>query len=81
VIERNLILTSGPIFKEDIPELEDETDHTLHSLHDVESEYLRNVLQAKGWRIRGKGGAAEVIGLKATTIEARMKKLGIHRPA
>ena len=81
VIERNLILSGGPVFRAEIPEIEDAIDSTMHSLEEVESEYLRSVLQAKGWRIRGKGGAAEVIGLKATTIEARMKKLGIHRPA
>ena len=33
-----------------------------------------------GWRIRGTGGAADVLGLKPTTLEARMAKLGIHRP-
>ena len=81
VIERNLILGTGPVFRVEIPELEDAIDSTTRSLDEVESEYLSSVLQAKGWRIRGKGGAAEVIGLKPTTIEARMKKLGIHRPA
>ena len=81
VIERNLILSTGPVFRAEIPELEDAIDSTMLSLDEVESEYLYSVLQAKGWRIRGKGGAAEVIGLKPTTIEARMKKLGIRRPA
>ena len=81
VIERNLILGTGPVFRAEIPELEDAIDSTTRSLDEVESEYLCSVLQAKGWRIRGKGGAAEVIGLKPTTIEARIKKLGIHRPA
>ena len=81
VIERNLILSTGSAFRAEFPELEDALDSTTRSLDEVESEYLRSILQAKGWRIRGKGGAAEVIGLKPTTIEARMKKLGIHRPA
>jgi len=80
VIERNLILSTGPVFRAEVPELENVLDSTMRSLDEVESEYLCSVLQAKGWRIRGKGGAAEVIGLKPTTIEARMKKLGIHRP-
>jgi formate hydrogenlyase transcriptional activator len=81
VIERNLILSTGTVFRAEIPELEDAVNSTVRSLEEVESEYLRGILQSKGWRIRGKGGAAEVIGLKATTIEARMKKLGILRPA
>ena len=32
-----------------------------------------------GWRIRGKNGAAEILGLKPTTLESRMAKLGIRR--
>jgi transcriptional regulator with GAF, ATPase, and Fis domain len=43
------------------------------------AEYLR-VLQQTGWRIRGKRGAAEMLGLKPTTLETRMAKLGIRRP-
>jgi transcriptional regulator with GAF, ATPase, and Fis domain len=38
-----------------------------------------SVVRATGWRIRGAGGAAEILGLKATTLEARMKKLGLQR--
>jgi transcriptional regulator with GAF, ATPase, and Fis domain len=37
-------------------------------------------LHETGWRIRGANGAAEILGLKATTLEARMAKLGIKRP-
>src|SRR5208337_133781 len=81
VIERNLILTSSTIFRAEVPELEQNANFALRPLDEVESEYFRNVLQTTRWRVRGKGGAAEVIGLKATTLEARMRKLGIHRPA
>jgi transcriptional regulator with GAF, ATPase, and Fis domain len=38
------------------------------------------VLERTGWRIRGAGGAAETLGLKPTTLEARLKKLQIKRP-
>ena len=43
--------------------------------------YIVKVLERTGWRIRGTGGAAELLGLKPTTLEARMKKLQIRRPA
>jgi transcriptional regulator with GAF, ATPase, and Fis domain len=43
-------------------------------------EEVLSVLQQTGWRIRGEGGAAERLGLKATTLEARMVRLGIRRP-
>jgi len=32
------------------------------------------------WKIRGQDGAAEHLGLKRTTLQSRMKKLGIERP-
>jgi transcriptional regulator of acetoin/glycerol metabolism len=41
---------------------------------------LEGLLQQCGWRIRGEGGAAERLGIKPTTLEWRLKKLGIHRP-
>jgi transcriptional regulator with GAF, ATPase, and Fis domain len=37
-------------------------------------------LELTGWRISGCGGAADVLGLKPTTLHAKMKKLGIRRP-
>jgi transcriptional regulator with GAF, ATPase, and Fis domain len=50
------------------------------ALHDVERAHIRRVLERTGWRIRGAGGAAELLALKPTTLESRMGKLGIHRP-
>jgi transcriptional regulator with GAF, ATPase, and Fis domain len=38
------------------------------------------VLERTGWRVRGRGGAAELLGLHPTTLEGRMAKLGIKRP-
>jgi len=38
------------------------------------------VLGSAGWRIRGAAGAASLLGLKPTTLEARMAKLGLTRP-
>jgi len=39
------------------------------------------VLEGCGWRISGKGNAAERLGLNRSTLHFRMKKLGIRRPA
>ena len=36
--------------------------------------------RARGWRIRGAGGAADQLGLKPTTLETRMARLGLVRP-
>jgi transcriptional regulator with GAF, ATPase, and Fis domain len=50
------------------------------TLAQVERVHLRQALQLCGWRIRGVGGAAERLGIKPTTLESRLKKLGIKRP-
>ena len=42
---------------------------------------ILRALELTGWRISGHGGAAEILGLKPTTLHAKMKKLGIHRPS
>ncbi len=47
---------------------------------DVERAHVVAVLSQAGWRVRGKKGAAELLGMKPTTLESRMAKLGIKRP-
>ena len=45
----------------------------------MEREYIRRVLALVGGRIYGQGGAATLLGLKPSTLQSRMKKLGIER--
>ncbi len=49
-------------------------------LLEVERQHILATLERTRWKVSGPGGAAEILGLKATTLEARMKKLGIVRP-
>ena len=51
------------------------------SLENVERDHIIAVLESVGWRVSGARGAAGVLGLKRTTLEARMRKLGISRPS
>ena len=51
----------------------------LISLEEMERKHINKVLKNTGWKIRGKNGAAEILGLKPTTLESRMKKLNILR--
>ncbi len=37
-------------------------------------------LRLTGWRVYGEGGAARLLGIKATTLASRMKNLGIKKP-
>ena len=50
-------------------------------LQDVEREHILSVLEACGWTVKGNGNAAEQLGLKESTLRARMNKLGIRRPS
>lgn len=47
------------------------------TLDDVQRAHIRSVLAQVGGRIYGKGGAAELLGLKPSTLQSRMKKLGL----
>jgi DNA-binding NtrC family response regulator len=50
------------------------------SFAEAERRAILRAIEASGWRISGTGGAAERLGLKPTTLHAKMKKLGIRRP-
>ena len=52
---------------------------TAMTLTELEVEHIRAVLKSTNWRVRGSGGAAERLGLKPTTLESRMARLGIAR--
>lgn len=80
IIERNLIISSGPVFTASLVELAPQMESELRPLREMEVEYLCRALRATDWRIRGKGGASEILKIKPTTLEARVKKLGIQRP-
>ena len=62
----------------------DQFDPTLMQewpkLHELEAEYLRRVLEKTNGRIYGSQGAAEMVGLKPTTLQSRLNKLGVERP-
>jgi transcriptional regulator with GAF, ATPase, and Fis domain len=46
-----------------------------------ERENLVVVLQKTDWKIKGADGAAELLGVKPTTLLSRIKKMGLKRPA
>jgi transcriptional regulator with GAF, ATPase, and Fis domain len=50
------------------------------TLVDVERHHIRSILEATRWRIEGVGGAAQMLGLRPSTLRSRMLKLGISRP-
>lgn len=50
------------------------------SFADFQREAITRTLESTGWRVSGPRGAARILGLKPTTLESKMKKLGIRRP-
>jgi transcriptional regulator with GAF, ATPase, and Fis domain len=79
IIERAMILSTSDVLRVDVPESEP-VNRSRPTLQESEREQILAVLQETGWRIRGTSGAAAILGLKATTLEARMAKLRIERP-
>jgi transcriptional regulator with GAF, ATPase, and Fis domain len=77
-IERAMILSTGATLKVELPEAESRAE-AVTTLDDAQRSHITRTLDATGWRIRGEGGAAERLGLKPTTLEYRMKTLGIRR--
>jgi formate hydrogenlyase transcriptional activator len=79
VIERAVIIANGPSLVVELPQPTAATRRKSLKFVDVETEHIRSVLESTGGRIRGSGGAAELLGLKPTTLESRMTRLGISR--
>jgi transcriptional regulator with GAF, ATPase, and Fis domain len=80
VVERAMITARSRCLSIPIPQLLAGTSARSARLCDVEREHIRSVLESSGWRIRGVGGAADRLGLRPTTLETRMAKLGLKRP-
>jgi formate hydrogenlyase transcriptional activator len=84
VVERALIMTSGatlaadPVFLDAAPVAPAVTPKA--SLAEMERAHIRVVLDECGWKVGGKGNAADRLGLRRSTLQYRMKKLGIARP-
>jgi PAS domain S-box-containing protein len=79
IIEQALIASDGPNLDIQIPATFTSGTAVSTALEDVERDHILRILDESGWRIRGTRGAAELLELKPTTLEFRMKKLGIRR--
>ena len=81
-IERAVILTKGPVLRPPLGELEmpEETKPVQDSsLETSEREHILRVLRETKGKIGGSDGAAARLGLIRTTLNSKMKKLGIER--
>jgi formate hydrogenlyase transcriptional activator len=53
---------------------------SIATLEEAERQHILRALRETAWRIAGAKGAAALLGMKRTTLQARMRKLGIRRP-
>jgi transcriptional regulator with GAF, ATPase, and Fis domain/tetratricopeptide (TPR) repeat protein len=82
VIERSVILSPNGFLR--IPHLEEETENVakreeFRTLAEMERAYILEVLEKCHWRISGNKGASRILGLKPSTLYAKMKRLGVAR--
>lgn len=84
LVERSVILTQGTDLQVPISELQAESRLAVTpavTLEEAEREQILRVLHETKWVIGGPGGAAARLGLKRTTLQSKMQKLGLTRPA
>ncbi|MDD2899979.1 MAG: sigma 54-interacting transcriptional regulator [Desulfuromonadaceae bacterium] len=79
MIERAMITTNSSTLVVNFPDMATTTRSQNVSMKEIERVHILAMLEKTGWRIRGKNGAAEVLELNPSTLEFRMKKLGIRR--
>lgn len=95
IVERAIILSRGKTLHFNLPEehlhhsnnsnnllssSKKRTYLTEMEMLQFEKENLLSILNAAHWKIKGPGGAADLLGINPTTLISRMKKMGLHRP-
>jgi transcriptional regulator with GAF, ATPase, and Fis domain len=80
VIEHGMIVSGSRTLAVSVPQLGSSETSETSNLENIERSHLLSVLKKAKWRVAGKGGAAEILGLKRTTLQSLMKRLGITRP-
>jgi formate hydrogenlyase transcriptional activator len=81
-IERSVILSDGAVLRAPLEELHIDssgTASTEQSLEAVGRELIVRTLRQTGGKISGLGGAARRLGLKRSTLQSKMQRLGIKR--
>jgi formate hydrogenlyase transcriptional activator len=83
LLERAMILSTGPVLKVPLNDLQQApapaVSRSTGTLEDAERRHILEALDAANWVIAGPKGAAAALGLKRSTLQARMEKLGIRR--
>ena len=96
VIERAVILSKGNTLRLDLSLPENSANPgaaevggpgkeanvlTENQMRSLQKQNFIAALKQSNWRVSGKGGAAELLGVRPTTLTDRIKSLGIRKPA
>jgi formate hydrogenlyase transcriptional activator len=84
-IERAVILSPHTVLRAPTSELEPFSAHKgstmpITGLEEVERDHIVRTLEASNWIVGGRNGAAELLGMKRTSLLYKMRKLRISRP-
>ena len=81
LIERAVIVSPGPVLRVPLGELKSPTEPAREhlTLHAAEREHILKALEATNWVLSGPRGAAVRLGMKRTTLQSKMRKLGVFR--
>jgi formate hydrogenlyase transcriptional activator len=81
-VERSVILSRGSTLEVPLPELgsSDRSAGGTGTLEDVQRDHILRIMEECGWVIAGPSGAAARLGMKRSSLQYRMQKLGIRRP-
>jgi formate hydrogenlyase transcriptional activator len=86
LVERAVILSTGPVLRLPLAEFTGRiqpdvcrSDAVPFSMVEAEKRHIRDALEKCNWKLAGQDGAAALLCMKRTTLQSRMKKLGISR--
>jgi formate hydrogenlyase transcriptional activator len=77
VIERAVIVSAGDVLNVQLPQLMKTDRQATITLEEAERHHILGVLEMTGWRIKGPKGAAEILGLKPSSLYTIMERLAI----
>lgn len=81
-IERSVILSQADVLAAPLSELSTNCAPFLpeeNTLHHMERKIILGALRSADGRLAGRGGAADMLGLKRTTLQRKMERLGIEK--
>lgn len=80
VISRSVVISNEGNLQVQLPESKRKIGFEKKTWKEMETIYITHILEGCGWKIEGRVGAAEILGLKPSTLRSKMKKLNINRP-